>query len=148
MYDQDEYFLYTGRLATASGLVGIVLGVLLSTLSGSGRFATIVVPIVFAYLFVTGFWGAYNLNQWFMRYRYRLPIVIWHIMRIPVLLVGVIAGVFGWGVLEHFVLLLAMDARFGLLGAQLILIPGIGRKIGQLLKYHPGAADPFRHMEG
>lgn len=146
MFNEDDYLLRKGRLATTSGLIGIAAALVVSSLSRFSVLGSIVFALVFFYLFTCGFWGAYNVNQWFRRYRYRMPLVLWHILRVFAVVIGAGLGIFGWGVFEHFLLLLAMGVpKLGIVGAQLILLPVVGRRFARLLKYDPYSAElPFR----
>ena len=144
MFGPNEYLLSTGRLATGFGLFGLALGLILSIPTGTDALSIIAVTVIFGYLGVTGFWGAYNIDRWFRKYRYRMPKPAWYVLRVLFIILGIIGGALGYGAIEHFILLLAMDAPLGLFGAQLILLPFAGRKLGQLMKYNPATADPFR----
>jgi hypothetical protein len=50
-FNEDEYLLYIGRLATGSGLIGLVSGLIISLLLAWGSFGMIFLMLFFYYLF-------------------------------------------------------------------------------------------------
>lgn len=137
--NQDEYLVYVGRLATGSGLIGLAIGLIFSLILGFSGMLLAFFTVLAGYIFLTGFWGGYNINRWFRKFRYRMPSVIWNISRVIVVAVGVIMGWIVWGIFEHFILLLAMGAEGnpGMMLSQVILFPIIGSKVADKMDYHP-----------
>jgi len=136
-FNEEDFLLRPGRLATTAGLIGFLCGIVITLLTIYDIFTIVVIPLLFGYLGLTGFWGAYNISQWFRRYRYRMHKHVWNVLRIPVLALGVVLGVCGWGVMEHFTLLLAVDAKGSIFGSQLVLLPVVGRKFAKILRRSP-----------
>ena len=108
-FDEDKYLLYKGRLATGSGLIGMLLTLLYSLINNIDPFLTIILMFIGGYLFLTAFWGANNINNWFLKYRSQMPDIIWQGARILVIILGIILGPIVWGLLEHLFLLIAME---------------------------------------
>ena len=143
MYNQDEYLLYVGRLATGSGLIGLVLGLIFSLVMGFSGILLAFFTVLAGYLFLTGFWGGYNTNRWYRKFRYRIPSVLWKISRIFIVAGGAVLGWLVWGIFEHFILLLAMGAEGnpGMILSQVILLPKIGPKVASKMDYHPSEVE-------
>ncbi len=114
-----------------------------SIINSLGYIATIALMLVAGYLFLTGFWGAHNTNRWFIKYKYRLPTIIWHIVRIPIVLGGIILGFLLWGLLEHLFLLLAMEDTIdnshfkAFFVVFLLLLPYFGPYYADKIDYNP-----------
>ncbi|MEJ6952346.1 hypothetical protein [Natronospora cellulosivora (SeqCode)] len=139
-FNENEYILNNGRKATATGILGLILGFIISLLLNLSMFAFILLTILIGYLFLTSYWGIYKSNFWFRKYRYKLPYTIWLFLRVFVLIAGAILGILFLGFFEHFILLLAMGSDPdgpGMIAAQIILIPFIGEKYAGLIKYTP-----------
>ena len=139
MYNQDQYIIKLGRTATISGLIGFGLGLAAAFLLSFSKIAVIFTAIIFAYFFTSSFWGIHNLNMWFNKYRYRMPQYLWYFLNIFVYLGGIFVGLVGYGFIEHFLLLLAMDQHkkgTGLIGAQIILLPYLGKIYADKINYH------------
>ncbi|MFW5980459.1 MAG: hypothetical protein ACOCRB_00415 [Halanaerobiaceae bacterium] len=141
--NQDEYLLYVGRLATGSGIIGLVGGLVFSLAIGFSGILLIFFTLLTGYLFLTGFWGGYKLNRWFRKFKYRMPTALWAVSRIPVVGFGIIAGWIVWGIFEHFILLLAMGAEGnpGMILSQFILVPKIGQGIADKMDYNPSEVE-------
>ena len=137
--NEDEYILYIGRRATGSGLLGLFVGFVSSVIMNFSSVGIFFFSIFVGYLFLTGFWGGYNINRWFRKFKFRLPTPLWVSGRIPVIVIGVIAGWMVWGFFEHFILLLAMGASGdpGMILSQILLIPKVGSKVADKINYHP-----------
>lgn len=139
MYNQDQYIIRLGRKATISGLIGFGLGLAAAFLFSFSKIAAVFTAIIFAYFFTSSFWGIYDLKMWFNKYRYRMPQYLWYFLNIFVYLGGIFVGLVGYGFIEHFLLLLAMDQHkkgTGLIGAQIILLPYLGRIYADKINYH------------
>lgn len=148
-FNEDDYVIYTGRLATSCGLFGMVLGLILSSIFSFTTLGTVLAMIGLAYLFTTGFWGAYNLDRWFRRYKFRIPTTLWQLLRVPVVILGLVLGIIGWGVFEHFILLLAMGLPSpGLIAAQIILLPWIGSWFSNYIDYNPYGTTGGHQLRG
>lgn len=141
-YNEEDFILYPGRVATAAGIIGFLTGIIITRLTIYDIFTIVVIPILFGYAGLTGSWGFYLTNRWFMKYRYRMHLYLWYVLRIPVIAAGSVLGLCGWGLLEHFILLLAINARGGILGSQLVLLPIVGRKFAKLLRRSPLDKNP------
>ena len=136
---EDEYIMHVGRKATGSGLIGFGIGFIFSLFMNFSLVGIVFFSLLSGYLFLTGFWGGYNVNRWFRKFRHRLPKYIWVSGKVPVITIGVIAGWMVWGFFEHFILLLAMGASGnpGMILAQILLIPKLGSKVADKINYHP-----------
>ena len=73
-------------------LIGLALGLILSIPTGTDALSIIAVTVIFGYLGVTGFWGAYNIDRWFRKYRYRMPKPAWYVLRVLFIILGIIGG--------------------------------------------------------
>lgn len=141
-FDENKFIINNGRKATLSGIIGILLGVIFSKIMSFSLSGMIIFALFSGYIFLTAFWGAYKINFWFRRYKYKIPSFLWQIMRVLLLFVGIILGILGWGFFEHFILLISMGSGNkdgpGMIAAQLILIPYIGRYYARYLEYQDG----------
>jgi hypothetical protein len=142
-FNQDKYEIYIGRLATLSALIGLIIGIITSYISNFSWIGSIMTTAFLFYLFLTGFWGAYKINLWYRKFKYRLPTIIWKIGRGPVMLIGILAGWTVWGLLEHLLLIFAMraDGKPGTIVSQLILTPIIGSWVADKINYKPSEVE-------
>ena len=139
MYNQDNYIINQGKKATIYGIIGFLFGFAAAILLSFSKIALLFTAIIFAYFFVSSFWGIHSLKMWFNKYRYRMPQYIWYFLNIFVYLGGIIVGIIGYGFIEHFLLLLAMDQHkkgTGLIGAQIILFPYLGDFYAEKIDYN------------
>ncbi|RCW58740.1 MULTISPECIES: hypothetical protein [Halanaerobium] len=139
MYNQDQFIIKLGRKATISGLIGFLCGLIAAFLLSFSIIAIAFTAIIFSFFFTSAFWGIHNLKMWFNKYRYRMPEYLWYFLNIFVYLGGVIVGLIGYGFIEHFLLLLAMDQHkkgTGLIGAQIILLPYLGKIYADKINYN------------
>lgn len=142
-FNENEFILNNGRKATGSGIIGLIIGFILSLILSFTTFGTILMMLFSCYLFLTGFWGGYKLNFWFRKFRYRMPIYLWHVSRVFVIFVGILLGIVGYGVFEHFILLLAMGSSSdgpGMIASQIILLPYVGKYYSDRINYDPNAS--------
>ncbi len=138
MYDENEFFIMQGRKASSAGVTGLFLGIIISLIITPGKLLSLILILSLIYFFITGYWGVTKLNRWFRKYRYKMPPVIWNLLRVIITVVGYILGIIGWGFFEHFILLLSMESiegRPGLIGAQIILLPWIGPWYAKKINY-------------
>jgi len=139
MYNQDLYYLNLGRKATLIAILGFVIGIIFAFSISFSKIAMLFTALIFAYIAISSFWGIYNLNRWFQKYRYRMPKYLWYFLNIFIYLAGIIVGLIGYGFIEHFLLVLAIDQQkdnIGLISAQIILIPYLGSKYAKKINYH------------
>ncbi|MGM0499903.1 MAG: hypothetical protein ACQERL_06800 [Bacillota bacterium] len=138
MYNQDLYYLNLGRKATLIAIIGFTIGIIFAFLLSFSKIAIFFTALIFAYIALSSFWGAYNLSKWFKKYRYRMPKYLWYLLNIFIYLAGIIVGLIGYGFIEHFLLVLAIDQQkdnIGLISAQIILIPYLGSKYAKKINY-------------
>lgn len=138
MYNQDLYYLNLGRKATLIAIIGFIIGIIIAFLFSFSKIAIFFTALIFAYIALSSFWGAYNLSKWFKKYRYRMPKYLWFLLNIFIYLAGIIVGLIGYGFIEHFLLVLAIDQQkdnIGLISAQIILIPYLGSKYAKKINY-------------
>lgn len=138
MYNQDQFIIKLGRKATLSGIVGLVLGLIAGFLLSFSKLGIIVTAIIFSGFFTSSYWGVHKLKMWYKKYEYRLNKYIWYALFPFVFLTGILLGAVGYGIIEHFLLLLAMDQQkkgAGLIGAQIILIPYLGDYYAKKINY-------------
>ena len=139
MYNQDLYYLNLGRKATLIAILGFMIGIIFAFSISFSKIAMLFTALIFAYIAISSFWGIYNLNRWFQKYRYRMPKYLWYFLNIFIYLAGIIVGLIGYGFIEHFLLVLAIDQQknnIGLISAQIILIPYLGSKYAKKINYH------------
>lgn len=138
MYNQDQYYINLGKKATISGLVGFFFGIIFALLVSFPIIAVFITAFIFAYLFTSSYWGIHKLKMWFKKYRYQMPIYIWHFLSIFVYFFAIIISVIGYGFIEHFLLLLAIEQQDkgpGFIGAQIILLPYLGKLYAKKINY-------------
>ena len=138
MYNQDQYYINLGKKATISGLVGFLFGIVFALLVSFPVIAVFITAFIFAYLFTSSYWGIHKLKMWFKKYRYQMPIYIWHFLSIFVYFFAIIISVIGYGFIEHFLLLLAIEQQDkgpGFIGAQIILLPYLGELYAKKINY-------------
>lgn len=130
---RDMYLIKAGRKATSFGLLALIIGVILSKIMELNPVLMVMIPLVFAYCFLSFYWGGYKANLWFNKYKYRMPSKLWLILRYPVIVLGAITGILLWGFMEHFFLLMAIMTKLerGLILSQLILCPVLGRWVAR-----------------
>mgnify|MGYP006283637591 CR=1 FL=1 len=139
MYNQDQFVIKLGRKATVSGLIGFIIGLISAFLLSFSTVGVFFTAIIFSYFFTSSFWGIHNLKMWYNKYRYRMPEYLWYFLSIFVYAFGVFVGLVGYGFIEHFLLLLAMDQHkkgTGLIGAQIILLPYLGNIYAEKINYY------------
>lgn len=139
MYNQDRFIINLGRKATIYGIIGFFVGIIAAFLLSFSKIAIFITAIIFSFFFTSSFWGVHNLKMWFNKYRYRMPKFIWYFLNIFVYLAGIFVGLVGYGFIDHFLLLLAMDQNkkgTGLIGAQIILLPYVGKLYAEKINYH------------
>ena len=139
MYNQDQFVINLGRKATISGLIGLILGIIFAYLFSFSGVAIFFTALIFSYIFTSSFWGIHNLKMWYNKFRYRMPKYLWYFLSIFVYSAGFLVGLIGYGFIEHFLLLLAMDQQkkgTGLIGAQIILLPYLGKIYAEKVNYH------------
>lgn len=138
MYNQDQFIIRLGRKATIYGVIGFFLGIIAAFFLSFSKIAIIITAVIFSMFFTSSFWGVHNLKMWFNKYRYRMPKFLWYFLNIFVYLAGIFVGLIGYGFIEHFLLLLAMDQHkkgTGLIGAQIILLPYLGQLYADKIEY-------------
>lgn len=131
IYNRDQYVLNQGKEATFFGIIGILIALLVSIFLSLSYIAALISAAVAYYLFISAFWGINNLNLWTNKLRYKLPKFIWYILKLFSYPLGLIIGVVGYGFIEHFLLLIAIEhqySKLNLLTAQIILFPYLGDK--------------------
>ena len=139
MYDQDRYYINLGRKATTSGLIGFLLGIIVAFLLSFSSIAVFLTAFIFAFIFNSSFWGAHKLGMWFKKYRYRMPIYLWYFLSVFVYFIGILLALIGYGFIEHFLLLLAIEQQDkgpGFIGAQIILLPYLGELYAKKINYN------------
>ena len=139
MYNQDQFVIKLGRKATVSGLVGLVVGLISAFLLSFSMIGIFFTAIIFSYIFTSSFWGIHNLKMWYNKYRYRMPEYLWYFLSIFVYLLGILLGLIGYGFIEHFLLILAIEQQKkgpGLIGAQIILLPYLGKLYAEKINYN------------
>lgn len=139
-FNEDERLIQVGRYATGFGLLGAALGLAVAVVLGLGTFAASLFILLFFYVGAASYHGAYQMHFWSLRYRYRMPRVLWYGLRVGALVFGVIAGFIGWGAFEHFLLLLSMSVSSGkgIIVSQIVLIPGVGQPFANRIGFDPG----------
>ncbi len=141
-FDENRFIINNGRRATASGLIGMFVGLLISFISSFSLVGTIIFTFFMGYVFLTGFWGGYKANLWFKKYKYKMPTILWHSLRFVVLILGIILGIVIQGFFEHFILLLGMSTGYengpGMISAQIILFPYIGKRYSKHINFGDG----------
>ena len=140
-FDEDQYLMNNGRKATGTGLIGMVLMLLYSIINNISPFFTVILIFLAGYIFLTSFWGAHNINKWFLKYRSQMPDPVWQAARIPVIILGIILGPLLWGLLEHLFLLLAMEDTIdkshfsSFISVLILLLPFIGPWYSKKINY-------------
>lgn len=141
-FDENKFIIDNGRKATTSGLIGLVIGLILSKVFMFSWPGVTLFCIFMTYISLTAFWGAYKLNLWFRKYKYRMPGVLWQTLRIIVILSGGLLGTLGWGFFEHFILLLSISTGYdnvsGMISAQIILLPYLGKYYARYINFYDG----------
>jgi len=138
--NQDDHLLNLGRKATGTGLLVLLAAVLLGLYLDFPAVGIFFFALFGFYIGMTSFWGIYNLNRWFHKYRYRMPELLWYILKVPVFILGFFLGILLYGIFQQFVLLLALDdgsGKPGLLASVLILTPVIGPRFTDYINYSP-----------
>ncbi len=141
-FDENKFIINNGRRATASGLIGMFIGLLISFMSSFSLIGTIIFTFFMGYVFLTGFWGGYKINLWYRKYKYRLPTILWQSIRVLLIISGIIFGIIIQGFFEHFILLLGMSTGYkngpGMISAQIILLPYIGKRYAKKINFGDG----------
>lgn len=139
LYNQDQYFINLGRKATAAALAAFFLGIAVALVFSLSILTLFFTAIIFAYIALSSFWGIYNLEKWFKKYRYKMPKYLWYFLNLFIIIAGIIVGCFGYGFIEHFLLVLAVEQQkdnLNLITAQIILLPYLGPKYAESKNYH------------
>lgn len=139
LYNQDFYYINLGRKATLIAIIAFTIGIIFASLVSASKITIFFTALIFAYIGLSSFWGAYNLSKWFKKYRYRMPKYLWYFLNIFVYLIGIIIGLTGYGFIEHFLLVLAIEQQqdnIGLISAQIILLPILGAIYAEKIDYH------------
>ncbi len=137
---EDDYLLILGRRCTGLAIIGFIIGIIISLFNNFSIPGIIFFTLFTGYLFGTAFWGVYNLNRWFYKYRSKMPDPVWQIIRVPVWAVGIIIGILFYGAFQQFILLLALDDGSGkptVFQSIIILTPYIGSKYADKINYSP-----------
>ncbi|MGM0419698.1 MAG: hypothetical protein ACQEQG_01765 [Bacillota bacterium] len=139
-YNEDDYLLRLGRIANGCGLIGIVVGIMLSVLWNYSTPGIVFFALFAGYLGMSSFWGVYKLNRWFQRYKAKMPLSLWYLFRIGVWGAGTLVGILFYGAFQQFILTLALDdgsGKPGLIQSIIILMPYIGPKYADKINYNP-----------
>ncbi len=141
-FNENKFIIDNGRKASSSGLIGLLLGLIWSLIFSFSWLGTVFFTLFIGYIFLTGFWGGYRTNLWFRKYKYRMPSLLWQGLRVPVVTLGSILGILCWGFFEHFILLLGISTGYkagpGMIAAQIILLPYIGKYYSKYIKFDDG----------
>ena len=138
---EDYYLIKTGRKATTSGLIVMLIAFIIALLNSWNTVGTIFFMLFGAYVGITGFWGGYNINLWFRRQKYSMNGLVWSILKIPVIIFGSFLGLLVWGLVEHLLLIIAMedtikDNHFAsLFIAAILLFPYLGPWLENKINY-------------
>ncbi len=138
--NQDDHLLHLGRTATGIGLLALLASVVLGLYLNFPAAGIFFFSLFGFYIGMTSFWGIYNLNRWFRKYRFRMPEPLWYLLRIPLFVLGFFLGILLYGIFHQFVLLLALDdgsGKPGLLASLIILTPIIGPRFADYINYSP-----------
>ncbi|MFW5891435.1 MAG: hypothetical protein ACOC4G_12585 [Bacillota bacterium] len=132
---KDMYLVRAGRRASGLGVLALLGGLVFSLILDLSIIPTILLGLVSGYVFLSCYWGGFKTNLWYNRYRYQLSEWIWKALKYPVLICGSFLGLFLWGFLEHFFLLVAImtNKGIGIIHAQLLLLPFVGSWLGEKL---------------
>ncbi|MGM0437392.1 MAG: hypothetical protein ACQEQD_03880 [Bacillota bacterium] len=138
---EDYYLIKTGRQATTSGLIVMIIALIIALLNSWNTVGTIFFMLFGAYVGITGFWGGYNTNLWFRKHKYSMNDLIWKILKIPVIISGSFLGLLVWGLIEHLLLVIAMEDTVekksftSLFIAALLLFPYLGPWLENKINY-------------
>ncbi|MGM0409813.1 MAG: hypothetical protein ACQEQF_03540 [Bacillota bacterium] len=141
-HNSEDYFIIkAGRKATTSGLIAMLIALSISIFNAWPPIASIFFVLFGIYVGITGFWGAHQSNIWFRKFKYKMNDLLWKILKIPVILAGAILGLLVWGLVEHLLLVIAMEDTVSknhfssFLIAIAILIPVLGPWIEKKINY-------------
>ena len=138
---EDFYLIKTGRKATTSGLIFMIIALVIALLNSWNTVGTIFFMLFGAYVGTTGFWGGYNTNLWFRKQKYSMNDLVWKVLRIPVIILGSFLGLIVWGLIEHLLLVIAMEDTVenkhftSLFIAALLLFPYLGPWLENKINY-------------
>lgn len=138
---EDQYLIYIGRLATGSGIIGMIAALIISLIYSFTIPGTIAFIFFGGYVGNTGFWGGHNTNKWFRRFKYRMNSLVWNILRIPAIIGGAFLGLIVWGLIEQLLLVIAMEDTVGknhfssFIIAIGLLIPYFGPRLEESINY-------------
>jgi len=140
--NSEDYFLIkTGRKATTSGLIFMLLAFIFALSNSWNTVGTIFFMLFGTYVGITGFWGGYNTNLWFRKHKYSMNDLVWKVLRIPVIILGSFLGLIVWGLIEHLLLVIAMEDTVenrhftSLIIATLLLFPYLGPWLENKINY-------------
>lgn len=140
--NSEDYFLIKkGREATTSGLIFMISAFIIAVLNSWNIVGTVFFMLFGAYIGITGFWGAHNTNLWFRKQKYQMNNLIWKILRIPIVIIGFFLGLIVWGLIEHLLLVIAMEDTVenynfaSLLIAAMLLCPYLGPWLENKINY-------------
>lgn len=141
-FNENKFIINNGRKASSSGLIGLLIGLIMSLIFSFSWLGTMFFALFIGYIFLTSFWGGYKINFWFRKYKYKMPSLLWQGLRVPVVTLGSILGILCWGFFEHFILLLGISTGYkagpGMISAQIILLPYIGKHYSKYIKFDDG----------
>ena len=138
---EDYFIIKAGRKATTSGLIAMVIAFSIAIFNSWHPLGSIFFVLFGIYVGITGFWGAYQTNKWFRKFKYKMNDFLWKILKIPVILIGAFLGLLVWGLIEHLLLVIAMEDTVNknlfssFLIAIAILIPIVGPWIERKINY-------------
>ena len=138
---EDDFLIKAGRKATTSGIIFMFIAFIIALINSWNTVGTIAFILFGAYVGITAFWGGHHTNLWFRKFKYRMNNVIWNILRIPVIALGSFLGLLVWGVVEHLLLVIAMEDTVesynfaSLFIAAALLIPILGPWLEEYINY-------------
>ena len=141
--NEDDYLIYIGRLATGSGIIGMLIALTISLIYSWPTLGAVAFMLFGGYVGTTGFWGAHQSKKWFRKYKYKMNSIIWHIVRVLVIIIGFFLGLIVWGIIEHLLLIIAMEETVGddhfssLIITLALLIPYLGPHLEEAINYSP-----------
>ncbi len=129
MYNEDERLFQRGRQATGCAIVGMLSALVVSTISHLPVDSGVIVVLLFFYSGLSGYWGAHVFHEKSRRLKYKVPGIVFRFLQMVIIVLGAIIGLVGYGLYEHFILLLSVQTRYntGFFSAQIILTPGLGK---------------------
>ncbi|SDL86247.1 hypothetical protein [Halarsenatibacter silvermanii] len=138
--NKDEFILYLGRLATASGLICLAAASALALLLNLSTPALIFLPLLGGYIGLTGFWGVHKLRMKLRSYRSRFSNPLYKTLHFASIIPGAVLGTMLYGLFQQFILFLALDdgsGKPGFLASVIILTPKLGPWYARKINYSP-----------